>query len=524
MRARDDVPRERNALAGARELQARFAVMQIVMIGAEMAPYSKEGGLADVVRSLSGALSELGHEVVVVSPLYRGVRENAEDCGAPLERVEEGDFALPMGDRIVAGTVWRSTPPGTNVTAYFLQNDLYYDRDGYYTRRADNSDYQDNSERFILLSRGTLEMCKALGVRPDVIHCHDWPTGLVPVYLRHLYQEDFPDTATVFTIHNIAYQGIFWHWDMNLTGLPRSMFNWQMLEYYGNLCFLKAGLVGADVLTTVSRRYGEEIQSDEFGCGMQGVLRERSADLYGIVNGIDTSEWNPATDPLIPANYSAEDLSGKAECKAALQERFGIRRQRNVLLIGMVCRLVEQKGLDLLEEALPDLLGRDVQFVTLGRGEPRYQALLSEMQAGHPRSFGVLIEYNNEVAHLIEAGADAFLMPSRFEPCGLNQLYSMAYGTVPIVRATGGLADTVRDYRKGSRGPGKATGFVFEKYSAAALVGAVRRAVKAYGERVKWRKLMLNGMRQDWSWKRSAGEYVEVYEKARRKLAERVAI
>ncbi|MCK4376339.1 MAG: glycogen synthase GlgA [Candidatus Brocadiae bacterium] len=492
--------------------------MQIVMVAAEVGPFSKEGGLADVLGSLPAALAALGEQVCVISPLYRGVRAMGERLGLPLEPVRSRPFTVPIGDADVPAAAWQCTLPDTDVTAYFLENDRYYDRDGYYTKPANHSDYQDNSERFIFLSRGALELCKAVGLQPDIFHSHDWPTGLVPVYLKHLYEADFPETASVFTIHNISYQGLFWHWDMNLAGLPWSLFTWQMLEYYGNLSFLKAGLVCADKLTTVSKRYAQEIQTEQYGCGMHGVLQERSADLHGIVNGIDTARWNPSGDPLIPAGYSAEDLSGKAECKRALQERFGLRAQADVPLIGMVCRLVDQKGLDLLEEALPSLLEHDVQFVLLGTGEPRYQAFLGQMHSSHPRSCGVLLEYNDRAAHLVEAGSDMFLMPSRFEPCGLNQLYSLRYGTVPVVRATGGLADTVTDYTEEGLRSGRATGFCFEQYSAAALLEALTQALEVYGEQDNWRRLVLNGMRQDWSWRRSAAEYVEVYRKALQKL------
>jgi len=497
--------------------------MQIAMVASEVAPYSKEGGLADVVGSLPPALAELGQEVFVISPLYRGVRQAAQKLGLPLRPVEGGRFSVPIGDADVPAEAWEATLPGTDVKVFFLQNDRYYDREGYYTKRSDNSDYQDNSERFAFLSRGALELCRSIGLRPDVIHSHDWPTGLVPIYVNYIYRADFPQTATVFTIHNIAYQGIFWHWDMRMAGLPWSLFNWRMLEYYGNLSFLKAGLVGADVLTTVSETYARDIQTEEYGCGMDGVLRERSADLYGIVNGIDTARWNPATDELIPARYSPDELSGKARCKAALQERFGLRPEQGVPLVGVVCRLVDQKGLDLLERALPALLGRDVQFAVLGRGELKYHASLSQIHSAHPRSFGVLLAYDEQAAHLIEAGSDMFLMPSRFEPCGLNQLYSMAYGTVPIVRATGGLADTVTDYSPDALERGEATGFTFEDYQPEALVEAVDRALTVFADREAWKRLMLNGMRQDWSWKRSARGYLEVYRKARQRLASRAA-
>lgn len=498
--------------------------MRILMAASEMAPYSTEGGLGNVLASLPAALGKLGEEVAVVSPLYRGVREAADAIGAPLKRVKGGAFSVPMGDAAVPAVAWRSKASGTGVTAYFLQNDRYYDRDGYYTRRSDNRDYEDNSERFVFLSRGTVELCRALNLEPDIIHTHDWPTGLVPIYVKHVYESDFPKTASVFTIHNIAYQGLFSQGDMSLAGLPPSLFTWQTLEYYGRLSFLKAGLVGADVLTTVSANYAEAIQTEESGCGMQGVLRERSADLYGITNGVDTTEWNPANDPLIPANYTVDDLSGKDKCKRKLQERFGLRPEPKVPLIGMVCGLVEQEGLDLLEETLPGLLERDVQFVVLGQGEPKYHAFLVRMQSEHPRSCGVLLEHNEEVAHLIEAGADMILMPTRYEPCGMNQLYSMLYGTVPIVAATGGLAGTVTDCSPEALKAGEATGFVFEQYGTEALVEAVDRALVLYPDRRRWRRLMRNGMRQDWSWERSAAEYLRVYERARGKLSKKVGV
>lgn len=492
--------------------------MQIAMVASEVAPFSKEGGLADVLGSLPAALAQLGEDVCVISPLYRGVRQQAESIGQPLEEVAGGAFTVPVGDNEVPGRTRVSRLPSADVPVYFLECDRYYDRAGYYTTPDGHTDYQDNSERFIFLSRGALEMSIALGIQPDVYHAHDWHTGLVPIYLKHIYAADFPRSASVFTVHNLAYQGLFWHWDMKLAGLPWSLFNWKMLEYYGNLSFLKAGLVGADALTTVSKTYSKEIQTAEFGCGMEGVLRERADDLYGIVNGIDTDEWDPATDGALPANYSAEDLAGKAECKRALQKRFGLPQREDIPLVGMICRLVDQKGLDLLEEALPLLQGMDFQLVVLGQGEPKYHRFLQRAQEEDPERIAVLLRYDNEAAHRIEAGADIFLMPSRFEPCGLNQLYSLRYGTVPVVRATGGLADTVVDFSEDRLESGEATGFVFYPYEPDQLVEALRRAVRVFGRRDDWKRLMLNGMAQDWSWKRSARQYMDVYRKALDKL------
>jgi starch synthase len=488
--------------------------MRIAMVASEVAPFSKEGGLADVLGALPAALAQLGEDPCVISPFYRGVAERAKEAGVPVERVDGGAFRVLIGDAEVAGVTWRAHLPGTEVPVYFLQNDRYYDRDGYYVNPVSHDDFQDNSERFIFLSRGSLEMCRALDFAPDVLHAHDWHTGLVPIYVRHVYTAEFPRTATVFTVHNLAYQGIFWHWDMKLAGLPWRLFNWQMLEYYGNLSFLKAGLVGADVLTTVSKQYSREIQTEEFGLGLDGVLRERSADLFGIVNGVDVQEWGPATDPFIPARYSLDDLSGKAGCKQELQRAFGLPVRRDVPVIGMVCRLVAQKGLDILGTALPELLRDDVQFVVLGQGEPQYRQMLEDVRRAAPARLAVKFVYDNEAAHLIEAGADMFLMPSYFEPCGLNQLYSLLRGTVPVVRATGGLADTVTDYTEDGLASGESTGFVFDDYSASALVGAVRRALAVFADPDRWRRLMRNGMRQDWSWKRSAREYVQVYGQA----------
>ena len=494
--------------------------MRIAMVASEVAPFSREGGLADVLGALPRALAELGDDVCVISPLYRDVRRNAQRAGLAIEPLPDSAFTVPIGDAQVEGSVWKALLPGSNVAAYFLQNDRYFDRDGYYTRRGNHTDYQDNSERFIFLTRGALEWCRQAGLKPDVFHCHDWHTGLLPVYVKHVYREDFPNTATVFTIHNLAYQGLFWHWDMNLAGLPWRLFTWRMLEYYGNFSFLKAGLVGADVLTTVSKTYSQEIQTEEFGAGMHGVLQERADDLYGIVHGIDEREWDPAADSLIPAAYSADDLSGKARCKSVLQARFGLPQRADVPLVGMVGHLVERKGLDLLEEALGELLEGDLQFVLLGTGEPHYREFLSELHERHAGRLGVMFKFSTELAHLIEAGSDVFLMPSKSEPCGLNQLYSMKYGTVPVVRGTGGLADTVTDYNQADLADGKATGFVFQEYDAQTLLAVLRRALALYADREKWRQLVANCMRQDWSWRRSAREYQAVYRKAREKLAD----
>jgi len=487
--------------------------MRVAVIASEVVPFSKTGGLGDVIGALPPALAELGEEVVVISPLYRMVRENAEELGVELARVSGIPLSVPVGDLEPQGAIVHARLPGCNVDFYFLENDRYYDRAGLYNNPHDHKEYQDNSERFIFLSRGSLELIKALDLKSHVLHCHDWQTGLVPIYRNTLYEADFKQAGTAFTVHNLAYQGLFWHWDMKLTGLPWELFNWRVLEYYGNLSFLKAGLVGAHALTTVSQTYSREIQTEEFGAGLEGVLRERAHDLYGIVNGVDYCRWNPATDALICCHYSEQDLSGKQKCKTALQEEFGLRQDGGIPLIGMIGRLAEQKGLDLLAEAFPSLVQRDVQVVILGTGETRYKLLLERLQRDFPGRIAIRLEFSEETAHRIEAGCDMLLIPSRFEPCGLNQIYSMKYGTVPIVRAVGGLADTVTDYTEKQKA-GRATGFSFTPYTKEALLGAVDRALELYEDKESWHELMRMGMREDWSWKRSAAEYVKVYRKA----------
>lgn len=487
--------------------------MQVATVVSEIVPFSKTGGLGDVAGALPATLSELGTDVFVITPFYRCVRENAERLGLELEH----DFAevkIPVGDWEQSAEVIRGTLPNTDVTVYLLNHPHYYDRPGLYVNPKNGSDHEDNSERFVFLSRAAVELCCTLGLQPDVFHCHDWQTGLVPIYLKTLYRDKLQDAASVFTVHNIEYQGIFWHRDMKLTGLDWSLFNWRMLEYYGNLCFLKAGMVGGDAVTTVSKNYAKEIQTERYGAGLHGVATERSDDLFGIVNGVDYNTWDPRDDELIPCTYSADDLSGKRKCKRALQEEFDLAIEPDVPVIGMITRLANQKGLDLLEAAVSDLLERPIQLALLGTGEPQYHDLLREVHAERPEQVGIKLYFSEQMAHCIEAGSDMLLMPSRYEPCGLNQLYSLRYGTVPIVRQTGGLADTIVDYQTAAEQDGEANGFGFKEYKSEAMLDAVDRALQVYRNQEEWRELMLAGMRQDWSWRRSAREYLDVYEHA----------
>jgi len=403
---------------------------------------------------------------------------------------------------------------GKNVTVYFIDKGIYYDRPELY--RTAQADYPDNAERFTFFSRAVLELCRALDFSPEIVHCNDWQTGLVPFFLKTLYRDSalFERTKSVFTVHNLGYQGTFWHWDMRYLGIGWEHFTPEGIEFWGKISFLKAGLVYSDIVTTVSKTYGREIQTSEFyGHGLEGVLAKRVADLYGIVNGIDYAEWDPARDVSIAKKYSSLRPSGKAACKKELLKTVGLPAV-DAPLIGMVTRLVTQKGLDILADSLPEMMALGVQLLVLGTGEEQYHRILTEAADLYPRQMRVLLRYDDRLAKRIYAGCDLFLMPSQYEPCGLGQLIALRYGTVPVVRKTGGLADTVQDYNGRT---GRGTGFVFKDYTASALVECLNRALALYGDEKKWKRLVQSGMKQDFSWKRSAGEYVKVYRKALRK-------
>ena len=482
--------------------------MRIVLASSEVAPFAKTGGLGDVAGSLPKHLQQLGHELIVIMPLYREVREKA-----PGLKSTGISFDVPVGDEMQSATLYHSNLPESDVPIYFVANDGHFDRDSLYGNRGGTyGDFKDNSWRFIFFTRAVLECCTHLDFVPDVIHCNDWQTGLLPAYVKTIYSSrpHFAGTATVYTIHNLGYQGSFWHWDMKLTGLPWHLFNWRQLEFHGHLNFMKAGIAFADVVSTVSRQYAKEIQTAECGAGLHDVLRARAHDLYGIINGVDYSIWNPETDQHIVANYSSSDLSGKARCKAALQQMNGLPAQDKPL-IGIVSRLDKQKGFDILADAIHEIMRLDVQMVLLGTGDEKYHALFEEMAIRHPGKIGINLTFNNAMAHQIEAGADIFLMPSHYEPCGLNQLYSLKYGTVPVVRRTGGLADTITNTTPATLADGTATGFTFGYYTPAALLDAVNRAIQAYSEENTWAQIMQNCMAQDWSWHRSSTEYEDLY-------------
>jgi starch synthase len=475
--------------------------MKILFVASEGLPFSKTGGLADVVEALPKALVALGHEVAVLLPRYRNTKAVA---------VVKPSLTIALGDTlrfpaIVDGGVLRG------VRYYFVEDSEYFDREQLYG--VAGKDYPDNAERFAEFCRAVIEFTKHVWM-PDVVHCHDWQSALVPVLLRTQYMTDFTlqGLPVVFTIHNMGYHGQFKRDTLRKIGLPASLFRVEAMEFFGDVNFLKGGLVFSDYLTTVSRRYAEEIQTAEYGHGLDGVVRHRADCLVGILNGVDYAAWNPENDKLVAANYSPRDLSGKLVCKRDLLEAFALPAETmGKPVFGIISRFTDQKGFDLLADVAPDLLTEDLTIVALGTGEPKYEKLFHELARLYQGRIAVKVAYDNVLAHKIEAGADTFLMPSRYEPCGLNQIYSLKYGTVPVVRATGGLDDTIEQFDPGT---GQGTGFKFQEYDGAALLGAVRQALAAYRDPASWRRLQLNGMAKDFSWRASALEYARLYERA----------
>lgn len=470
--------------------------MEILFVSSEVAPWSKTGGLGDVGGALPRALAARGHEVTVVSPRYGGI-------DVEVHGFERMDGALRVRGEGTALWVRRGRPE-----VHLVEHERFFgSRPGLYGEGGD--DYGDNAERFAFLTRAALALPAATRKHVQVVHANDWQTGLAPFLLRHEHGADpaLAGARTVFTIHNLGYQGIFPKQVVPFLGLPWDVFRYEAMEFHDQLNFMKAGLTFADALTTVSPTYAKEILTPEGGAGLDAVLRLRHADLHGILNGIDLTEWDPARDPHLPAHYSSRDLSGKATCKAALQRELSLPVREDVLLIGIVSRLADQKGIDLVVSSLPDLFAREIQLVVLGRGNRAYEDAFRRAAAGRPDRLAVRIGFDEGLAHRIEAGADAFLMPSRYEPCGLNQLYSLRYGTLPVVRAVGGLEDTVEDYDGWRHG----TGFKFREYAPHALMLAVRRALDTYRDRRAWQGLVLRGMAQDSSWDRSARSYEALY-------------
>jgi len=478
--------------------------LKILIAASECVPFAKTGGLADVAGALPKALREAGHDVRVVLPKYMCIDNNKfkiKDSGKEVII----DIALVKH----TGKILESVIPETDVPVYFIENHEFFDRAELY--RTKQGDYWDNAERFMFFSRAIVEMLKVIDFRPDVINCNDWHTGLVPVYLKTIYAWDrnvYGDIATVYSIHNIEYQGGFDKEKINNAGLPMSLFNMNELEFYGKMSFMKGGIIFSDVINTVSDRYKDEIQTPEFSYGLEGVLQTKKEVLYGIVNGIDYSLWDPATDKLISPNYSADTVEKKDEVKKALVEANGLKYMENVPLIGLVSRLDTQKGLDYIAAIIDEIMKMNIQFVVLGTGEEKYEHMFKAMKNKYPEKMGINIKFDNKLAHNIYAGSDMFLMPSHFEPCGLGQLISLKYGTVPIVRETGGLADTIKQFNFKTK---HGNGFVFSGNNAFQLLQAIRIAADTYKNKTVWRRLQANGMKENFSWELSAQKYIEIY-------------
>jgi starch synthase len=484
--------------------------LRVLFVTAEVTPFARTGGLGDMTGALAQVLTDLGHDVRLVMPLYQTVR----DGGLPLTEVVR-DLSVPIVTGRRTARVWQGSFPGReglrDVPVYFIEQDDYFARPGLYGDAT--GDYPDNAQRFIFFCRAALALAERLAWFPHVFHCHDWHTALVPAFLRFLPGLDarVSVAATLFTIHNLAYQGWFPAWVFGITGLPLSLFQVAGVEFFGLMNFMKAGLYYADELSTVSPTYAEEICTPEFGFGLDGILRERREVLTGTLNGVDYKGWNPETDPALPAHYSVTDLSGKAVCKRALLRTYEMPEDLETPLVSLISRFVEQKGVDVVADAIDPLLTLGLRLVVLGSGDARYERRFTDLGRRYPHQVGVRLGFNDTLAHQIQGGSDCLLMPSRYEPCGLTQLYSLRYGTIPIVRATGGLRDTVIPFDPAS---GQGTGFVFQEPRAEALVGAVRAAQRVFADRQMWQRLVGNTMTQDFSWERSAARYVDLYRRA----------
>jgi starch synthase len=478
--------------------------MNVLLASSEVYPFSKTGGLADMVGALGRALVKAGHEAVMVTPLYRGIRERF-----PALRQVDWSFDLSLGDRQVQGGLWELARPG-EAKVYFVEQDGYFDRAGLYLEH--DQSYVDNAERFIFFSKCVTHLARYLSSRPQVVHVHDWQVALVPALIRQQQTEGWGNAPrTCLTIHNLAYQGVFPAAAFGLTNLPDDYFAADGVgaEFYGLLNCLKCGIVFADRLTTVSPRYAREITTEELGCGLDGVLRKHAAKLAGILNGVDYGEWNTTRNPYLLHSYTATRLAGKTYDKRELQRQLGLPVDEKIPLFGTISRLADQKGVDIQLGALEEMLNANIQFVQLGSGSPEFERGFRTLAARYPRKVSVQFGYDECLSHRIEAGCDFFLMPSRFEPCGLNQMYSLRYGTIPVVRATGGLDDSVIDYTQDAD---RANGVKFYEYTARALAKAIRKALAIYAQPELLRQFRRNAMRADFSWSKTVEEYVRVYD------------
>jgi starch synthase len=458
------------------------------MCASEVVPFAKTGGLADVAGALPQALEEAGQEVIIIMPKYK--------------MVDATKFNLK---RLKDDVSYSTT--GKNIKVYFIENKDYFERDFLYGDKT--GDYKDNLDRFSYYSKRALELLKEINFKADIIHVHDWQASLIPVYLKTVFASDdfYKKIKTILTIHNIGYQGLFPKEEFPKLGLDWSLFNIEGLEFYGKVNILKGGMEFCEVINTVSPTYSKEIQSKEFGFGLEGVLNKRSTSVFGILNGLDYSIWNTQTDKYIAKSFSTEDLSGKAACKEDLQVYCRLPHKKDVPLFGIVSRLAEQKGFDILAEGIDTICKMDLQLVILGTGDLKYHLIMEGMVKKYPKVISLHLKFDDPLAHKIYAGSDIFLMPSKYEPCGLGQLISFAYGTIPLVFKTGGLADTVNNKN----------GFVFDKYSSGDLIKTIKQAVAAFKDKKKWPGLVKNAMKHDFSWKESAKEYLKLYAKAKSK-------
>jgi starch synthase len=476
--------------------------MKILLASSEVHPFSKTGGLADMVGALAKALVRAGHELHVVTPLYRGIREKF-----PKIRRVDWQFNLPLGANWEQGGLW-SLELQTGLMAYFVEHPWFFDRAGIYFE--DNISYADNAERFIFFSKCVAHLARYSPWRPDVVHVNDWQAALVPAFIRHQSRGEWwkNPPPTCLTIHNLAYQGIFPPEAFALTNLPAEYFSMAGAEFYGQLNCLKAGIAFADAITTVSPRYAREIMTEAQGCALDDRLRLRRKELFGILNGVDYGEWNTTNNKFLPHSYSVARLAGKTANKLALQKEVGLPLSKNIPLFGTISRLAEQKGVDIELGALEEMLEADIQFVLLGSGSLAFERGYQELAARFPGKVTVRIGYDEGLSHRIEAACDFFIMPSYFEPCGLNQMYSLRYGTIPIVRATGGLDDTVVDFAQDAA---RANGIKFQEYSARALAKAMRKAMAVYRQPALLRRFRQNAMRADFSWDNIVNEYLKTY-------------
>ena len=484
-------------------------ILKILYISSEVSPFAKTGGLADVSESLPKELKESAHDIRIFMPKYGSINERKYVLR---EVIRLKDIQVSVGNKIVVSNVKSSFLPNSKVQVYFIGNKEYFNRTDYYVDPKTNKDWKDNAERFVFLSRAALEILKKLHWQPDIIHCNDWQTALIPYFLKTIYQNDkfFKDVKTLLSLHNLSFQGIFEKDEFSLLNSSQDDAKPdKSLEFFGKINFLKAGILNADLLHTVSKSYAKEVQkSDEYGFGLQNILKKRSKDLFGIINGVDYSIWNPETDKLISNTYSKKNLNGKMENKRLLVESQGLPFKENIPVLGTISRLTDQKGFDIITKSIDKIMKLNLLYIVLGTGDIKYHELLQKFAKKYPNKLAVNIKFDDELAHQIEAGADMFLMPSKFEPCGLNQLYSLKYGTIPIVRATGGLADTVKNF---SQETGRGYGFVFEEYSSAALISIIKKAVTVYQNDKLWKKLIERAMKLDFSWQVVTEKYLDLY-------------